>query len=224
MGWHPSATWCHGQQPHINTYMDIGGTASLEPHLLCRRLQKSLQLHVYVIQVCLAIHIDTCTLLQDVWKWEMVAKMCFRGISVSVRMTAALTSSAKPVGKSFKGQRCTWPTCKQSCKYFSPHAAICLFILLTASVLISLLSFHCSVIGIIQADEGAKWKVSVNVWPREKINALCVALSTHVDLVKCSLCSLSACLIGPEREAPLNSYWNSVWGLMLLSVTQHLRY
>lgn len=41
---------------------------------------------------------------------------------------------------------------------------------------------------------------------KSKINALCVPLSKHVDLLKCSLCSLSACLIGPEREALLNSY------------------
>lgn len=34
-----------------------------------------------------------------------------------------------------------------------------------------------------------------------KINASCVPLSIHVDLLKCSLGSLSACLIGPEREA-----------------------
>lgn len=41
---------------------------------------------------------------------------------------------------------------------------------------------------------------------QSKINAMCVALGKHVNLLKCSLCSLSACLIGPERQELLNSY------------------
>lgn len=34
MGWHPSAIWCHRQQPHINACVDTGGRASLESRLL----------------------------------------------------------------------------------------------------------------------------------------------------------------------------------------------
>lgn len=50
---------------------------------------------------------------------------------------------------------------------------------------------------------------------------VCMPLSIRVDLLL-SLGGLAACLFWPEKKGLLNSYWNSGWGRLLLSATQHV--